>query len=74
MKITIEETTVRSGASAEIEIFIDDKKVKIMVPKEVKAHFTNQFARPNPTPLQKKRYITLMSLLRAAYKAGQASK
>ena len=73
MKITIEEVTVRSGKTASIDIFIDDKKVKINVPAEVKAHFSDQFVRANPTALQKKKYVTLMSLLRAAYKAGKES-
>jgi hypothetical protein len=59
---------------AEIELFIDDEKVKISVPKEVKAHFDDQFVRENPTSLQKKKYAVLMSLLRAAYKAGQKAK
>jgi hypothetical protein len=71
VKITIEETTIRSGATADIDIYIDDKKVKITVPKEVRADFNNQFVRSNPTALQKRKYATLMSLLRAAYKAGQ---
>ena len=74
MKITIEEATIRSGATADIDIYIDDKKVKITVPKEVKAHFTNQFVRKNPSALQRKKYATLMALLRAAYKAGQKAK
>lgn len=74
VKISIEETTIRSGETAEINIYIDDKRVKITVPKEVKADFDNQFVRSNPTPLQKRKYATLMSLLRAAYKVGQKSK
>jgi len=73
LKITIEQTTILVGATAEIKIFIDDKPVKITVPKEVKAYFVSQFVRSNPTPAQKQKYTTLMSLLRAAYKAGQAA-
>jgi predicted metal-dependent hydrolase len=68
------ETTIESaGATATINLPVDGQTVKITVPKEVKAHFTNQFVRANPSKLQKQKYTTLMSLLRAAYKAGQAS-
>lgn len=74
IKITIDEVAIRSGQTAEILIYIDDRKVKISVPKEVKAHFDDQFVRPNPTSLQKKKYTTLMALLRAAYNAGRNSR
>jgi len=70
---TIQETTIISGATAAVRIRIDGKDVKITVPREIKAYFDDQFVRPNPTALQKRKYATLMSLLQAAYKAGQAA-
>ena len=69
--INIEQTTIRSGKTATIDLYVDDKKVQIEVPVEVKSDFTNQFVRATPAALQKRRYGTLMALLRAAYKAGQ---
>ncbi len=73
INISITEITVSTGKLASIELHIDDKKVTIPVPSEIRADFNNQFSRPNPTPLQRKKYGTLMALMRAAYKAGQAS-
>lgn len=71
--IVIQEVTIQSGKTANIKITIDGKEVRISVPVEVKAYFNAQFVRANPTPEQKKRYATVMSLLRAAYQAGQKS-
>lgn len=72
-KITITEATVTTGSMASVEIFIDDKKVRISVPPEVKAYFNAQFVRDKPSKLQRQKYTTLMTLLRAAYRAGQNS-
>ena len=74
MKVTITEATIESGGgTATITFPVDGQTVTVAVPKEIKAHFRNQFVRANPSPLQKQKYRTLMSLLAAAYKAGQAN-
>jgi hypothetical protein len=71
MDITIEQTVIRvHRKAASIFIVIDDERVRIDVPPEVKAYFDSLFVRENPTALQKKKYATLMSLVRAAYRAG----
>lgn len=54
MKITVQEVTIISGETASIDLWIDSKKVKIKVPKEVKAYFNEQFVRENPSARQKK--------------------
>lgn len=69
--MSVTEFTIVSGKTSTVEVFIDGKKVSIVVPDDVKADFKNQFTRPNPTALQKQKYHTLMRLLAAAYKAGQ---
>jgi len=69
--ISITEVTVVSGKTAKINFDLNGQKVSITVPAEVKAHFDEQFSRPNPTPLQKKKYVTVMNLLRAAYMQGK---
>jgi hypothetical protein len=71
IKYTIAEVTVTTGKMASITVGIDGQNVKIPVPSEVRAYFNEQFVRPNPTPAQRKRYGTLMNLLRAAYKTGK---
>ncbi len=43
----------------------------IAVPEDVYAYWHEQFVRTNPTPAQRKRFTTLMNLLRAAYAKGQ---
>lgn len=68
---SVTEVTVVSGKTSKIKVKIDGKDVAITVPSDVKAHFDEQFSRPNPTHQQKKKYATLMSLMRAAYLQGQ---
>ena len=53
-----------------IELKIGREVTQIWVTPEVKAYFNQQFVRGNPTELQKKRYVTMMNLMRAAYEAG----
>jgi len=71
-QFTITEYTVRTGKVSKIDVIIDDKNVRIAVPSELKAYFNSQFTRPNPTPLQRQKYMTLMALMRAAYNQGKA--
>ena len=42
----------------------------IPVSDEDYARFQEQFVRPNPTPQQHRRYITLMNISRAAFNEG----
>jgi predicted metal-dependent hydrolase len=68
---SVSEVTVSTGKTSQIKFMVDDRKVTVQVPPELKAHFDQQFSRENPTPLQKRKYATLMNLLRAAYLAGR---
>jgi len=68
---SIAEITVTSGKTDQISFILDDRKIKITIPCEVKAYFDAQFSRQNPTPAQRKKYSTLMNLMRAAYLQGK---
>lgn len=68
---TMTEFTVTTGKVSKIDVIIDDRKISIAVPTELKAYFNDQFTRPNPTPLQRRKYTTLMALMRAAYVQGK---
>jgi hypothetical protein len=72
VSVSITEVTHISGKTTKIVITIDDKKVTITVPVEIKAFFDSQFSRPNPSALQKKKYTTVMNLMKAAYLQGKA--
>lgn len=72
LTFTVTEMTFATGKKARIDFFVNDTKVSLEVPAELKAYFTEQFCRPNPSPLQKKRYTTLMKLVSAAYSKGLA--
>ena len=56
-----------------IEVDIDKKIVSIPVSSALRTNFLNQFVRDAPSQLQRNRYRTLMSLIVAAYRAGQAA-
>lgn len=68
--MVIQETRVTVGRTANINFDIDGERVSLKVPTEIKAHFMEQFVRNNPTALQRRKYATVMSLIREAYKAG----
>ncbi len=73
-EIRVTEVTITEGAAARqatIHVIIDDRKIEIPVAPEVRAHWEEQFFRANPTPPQKKRWATLMNVVRAAYKKGR---
>jgi len=53
-----------------IMVTVDDRRVAIPVAPEVKAYWEEQFFRTNPSRLQQRRWATLMSVVRAAYKKG----
>ena len=65
------EVTVISGKTTKLNLIINDQKVSITIPVELKAYFDDQFSRPNPSALQKKKYATVMNLMKAAYIQGQ---
>lgn len=71
-KIQVTEMSVVSGRMDAIYVDIDGRKIRIPVPAEVKAYFNEQFVRPRLSPTQKRRFITVMNLLRAAYNKGRA--
>ena len=71
VSVSITEVTHISGKTTKIIITIDDKKVSITVPVEIKAFFDTQFSRPNPTGIQKQKYATIMNLMKAAYLQGK---
>lgn len=70
--VTIMEVSVGKQGTGHITLNLDEKRIKIPVSKEVETYFKEQFVRPNPTPHQRKRFTTVMNLLRAAYQKGRA--
>jgi hypothetical protein len=68
--MTITEVTMVSGKIKYIRIKLDGKDVRIPIDEAIYAYFKSQFFRDNPTPNQKKRFATLMQLLKAAYLHG----
>lgn len=70
LNITITEYSVSSPTGSTIDLTINDQRVSIPVSSDVKTYFKEQFSRPNPTPLQRKRFATLMNIVRAAYLKG----
>jgi len=67
---SITEITVTTGRTAKIEFRVNGRPVTVEVPSDLKAYFTEQFSRPQPTANQKRRYATLMRLLESAYCKG----
>ncbi len=70
--VSISEVTFSTGKSAFVEINVDGQNVRVPLSPEVKAYFNEQFVRPNPTPAQRKKFATVMNLLRAAYIKGKS--
>ncbi len=54
-----------------VELRMNGRVVRTWVKPEVKAYFNEQFVRGNPSVFQKKRYVTIMNLMRAAYEVGR---
>jgi len=67
---SITEVTITTGKTATIQFRVNGVPVTVSVPADLKAYFTEQFSRPNPTANQKRRYATVMRLLEAAYTKG----
>jgi hypothetical protein len=70
--ISVTEITVVQGKKKSVRINIDGQTVNVPVDESVFTYFKEQFIRENPTPLQKKRFATVMNVLRAAYLKGLA--
>ena len=70
-RVSITEVSFSEGRQRSIRVEIDGAIVNIPVSAEVYAYWHDQFVRPNPTPQQRKRFTTLINVLRAAYKEGQ---
>lgn len=60
----------KKPAQKSVDFLVGDRKVKILVPDDIKAYFNSQFVRDNPTAGFKKRYATLKNLMRLAYSQG----
>lgn len=74
IQINILNIVVEEGAGAEdatLNLRIGDETIRVPISRELKAYFEEQFVRPNPTPQQRRRYSTLMNLLRSAYMKGR---
>ena len=69
--MTITEVTIVSGKTKYIQIKLDGKEVHIPIDEAIYAYYKSQFFRDNPTSNQKKRFATLMQLLKAAYLYGR---
>ncbi len=67
---SITEITVLKGKKKVIRIILDGKSIAIPVDEAVNAYFNEQFCRQNPTPLQRKKFGTIINILRAAYLKG----
>jgi hypothetical protein len=70
--ISITEVTILTGRTKGFRLDVDNAQVTIPIDEALFAHYQNQFWRDNPTTQQKKKFGTLMSLLRAAYRKGVA--
>jgi hypothetical protein len=70
LTVNITEVTIGVGKTKSIKLNVNGKDISIPVDEAVNAYFYAQFWRENPTPLQKKRFATLMNVLRAAYLKG----
>lgn len=64
------EVRVTGGKKKNIHVDVDGRRILIPVSEELYANWQNQFVRSNPTPQQKKRFLTFMNVLRAAYQKG----
>ena len=68
--ISITEITVLSGKTKRFKLNVDGQNIFIPVDEALFIHYLEQFYRESPTQDQRKRFSTLFSLLRAAYKKG----
>jgi len=71
ISVSYTEVTFVSGKKKNIRLKLDDQIVQIPVDEDVYAYFSEQFLRQNPTPAQRKRFATVMNVVRAAYLKGK---
>jgi hypothetical protein len=69
-RISVAEVSISSGAKKTIRVKIDDRDIAIPVDQCVYAYFKEQFLRESPTPPQKRRFVTIMNVVRSAYQKG----
>ncbi|MFH1830173.1 MAG: hypothetical protein ABH871_05300 [Pseudomonadota bacterium] len=70
VNIEISEVTILEGKSKTIDVKVNDKVVHVPMDKAVYAYFKEQFLRKNPTAQQRKKFATIMNVLRSAYIKG----
>ena len=70
--ISVTEITVRTGRTKAFRFDLDGTQVTIPIDETVFTNYQNQFYRQNPTPAQRKKFATLMALVRSAYTQGLA--
>ena len=69
--ISVTEITVRTGKTKAFKFDLDGSQVAIPLDDAVFINYQNQFYRESPTPAQRKKFATLMALVRAAYTQGR---
>jgi hypothetical protein len=68
--VSITEVTMLVGKKKAFKLKVDDRTVTIPVDEAIFTNYQNQFYREKPTPQQRRKFTTLMNLMRAAYKQG----
>jgi len=68
--LSVAEVSITGGRKKTIRINVDGRDVGIPVDDSIYAYWKEQFFRNNPTPQQKKRFATMMNVVRAAYIKG----
>lgn len=71
-KVSFSEVTILTGKKKNIRLNVDGRDVLIPVDDVVYAYFQEQFVRDNPTAQQRKKFGTLMNIVRQAYFKGIA--
>lgn len=71
ISVRVFEASIESGKTKDIRVNIDGNDVRIPVDETVYAYFNEQFLRSNPTALQRKKFATILNVLRAAYLKGR---
>jgi len=66
--IQITEVTVLKGTTKGFVLDVEGKKITIPVDEAIFANYMDQFYRVNPTSLQRNKFATLLSHMRAAYR------
>ncbi len=67
---SVSEVTISQGRKKSIRINVDGQNVNIPVDESIYAYFKEQFLRTNPTDGQRKKFGTIMNVLRSAYLKG----